>query len=66
VVVRLLGVSLIVACAALVYMLYGHVHSPPLHQAGVGEVLLALAAVVTGLPGVLMLVAGDKLIIPPE
>jgi hypothetical protein len=51
-----------VVCAAFVDMLYGHVHTSPLHQISAGEMLLALAALVTGLPGALMLIAGDELV----
>ncbi len=64
--IRFLGATLIVACAAFVHMLGELEHTPPLHQISGGELLLALVVVVTGLSGVIMMVAGEKLFAPPE
>ena len=64
--IRFLGATLIVACVALAYMLYEHVQVPALHQISPGELFLALGIVVTGFPGAMMLVIGEKLFAPPE
>ena len=64
--IRFLGAMLIVACAAFLIILYGHVQAPPVHEASVGELFLGLAVIVTGISGAMMLVAGEKLFSPPD
>ena len=57
--IRILGAAQIIFCTLAILLLYREANMPPFHQATPGELLLAFAAVLTGLPGLLLLVVGD-------
>ena len=60
-IVRFVGLGSIALCAIVIHFLYQSVHTAPPHAATGTELLLAAAAVLTGLGGVLMVSAGSAL-----
>jgi hypothetical protein len=63
---RVLGCALILLCVPLVWQLHASVISLPLHEARVGELILAALVTLSGIGGAIMIAAGDTLFETPK
>lgn len=63
---RILGAALLLVCAVAIGYLHLLVHSGSPHEATVRELLTALAVVLAGLTGAMMLVIGHALFEPAD